>query len=141
MAYYEIIGFLLLALLVVMLTKVTYDTGYRKGDNHGTQEWKRFGEDIGFQQGYNEGKRDGYRDYCELEKTLYEREKERTNSEYVTTRDQITLLNAEREPSEQVPYEILLAYGVSRIEDLPLGVRKAYDIKQTGGVISEEVPR
>jgi len=150
MAHYEVIVMTLsLMLLVGVLAKAAYDTGYKKGNTNGFNYGTKAGEEVGHCRGLSEGKAMGFREYRRLEVSLYERDKarkkallaeERTEKEQQETemRMFVDSLNEKRIEEEQIPYEILLAYGVSQVDQLPLFVREAYNITKTGGVVDGE---
>ena len=138
MAYYEIIILIFMLVGLALGSKISYDAGYTNGSNDGHDKGERLGDGIGYQRGFNEGKSAGYREYRHLEATIYERDKARAKQEQVEILESVQNLNEIREQAEPIPQEIFLAYGVTKQDELPLHVRKAYNLTKTGGVVNDE---
>jgi len=138
MAYYEIIILVLMMGVFVLGSTVCYDLGYKKGNAYVNDKGTHSGDGIGYQRGFNEGKSAGYREYRHLEATIYERDNARAKKEQAEILENVQTLNEIREQAEPIPQEILLAYGVTKMDELPLHVRKAYNLTKTGGVVNDE---
>ena len=94
---------------------------------------------LGYSEGYMKGVLDGFAHFDEQHQKWSEREVENRKVEREELQAQVEEFNSTPIPDEEkVPYEVLLSYGVTRIDQLPQRVRELYGVTRTGGVIDGE---
>lgn len=131
MAYYEII---MLACVVILAIAIGF-VMYGKGFNFGRTVGFRDGRAVGEATGYTQGLKDGHDEFKKMERSIHLRNKQREKQEREELQEELAKVNEQVAGDPEVPIEILMAYGVTKPDQLPQEVRIAYDLKQTGGVI------
>ena len=133
MAYNEVIVIILELALIVLLMYVAYTYGIQKGKREGYADAYNEGKAFG----YVEGLRDGFKSYQDVDEAIFARTAQRQKEAAEEIQAQIEELNKTLVEADQFPPELLLAYGVGDVRDLPRDVREAYGIKvKVGGVVN-----
>ena len=131
MAYNEILTAAIIVAILMLLMYVSFMRGRDKGE---TDSYQR-AHDNGYAAGYLAGVQEGFVSYKSVDAEIYERTEQRAKATLEQTNKFIEELNEKLETADAFPPELLLAYGVSDVRDLPKDVRDAYGIKvNLGGV-------
>jgi hypothetical protein len=133
MAYNEVIVLILELALIMLLMYVAFTQGKEKGNRDGYADAYNEGKSFG----YVEGLRDGFKSYQDVDEAIFARTSHRQKEAAEEIKNQIDELNKTLVEADRFPPELLLAYGVGDVRDLPRDVREAYGIKvKVGGVVN-----
>ena len=134
MAYYEVILIICTLVLAIAIGAVMYGKGFNFGRTVGFRDGKTVGESLGYLNGLKEGREE----YRKMERSLHLRNKSREKQEREELQAELEKINDQISGDPEVPIEILMAYGVTKADQLPQDVRIAYKLEKTGGVIDGE---
>lgn len=129
MAYTEVLIPILVSVLILLLIAFSFLMGKGTGEEAGYTDAYNDGYSIG----YLEGMKEGFKAYKEVDESIFKREEERNKAVLSEVQETTAKLNEVLQEIDEFPEELLLAYSVNKIDDLPSVVKEAYNIKSRVG--------